>query len=156
MSKVAGQASESIVTKIAGVYKSAMAANRAHEINEAAREVADAKAGKVHGVIYHAVDGITDRVLDFANIACLGAPRIVLNAFDDKDSKVNRKDYRQAVKDGLLNAKSTVAEKTQYMLNDAVVHPEDHPRKENKRGKQVENLVTKAATSAVENMIEAE
>lgn len=108
------------VEGVGGIFSNALAANRAHDINEKAKEVEDAKNGKVHGILYKVGDTIGDFTMDTANVLTLGIARKVGNIIDDKDSKIDYKALKAARKSGELASDAKVSDRTQYMLNDAV------------------------------------
>lgn len=105
---VLGDASEKsggVISKafsgVAGVYKDAMAANKADDIHEADVIATDAKSGKLHntGVIHDIGDGIEDGL----NIVTMGVSRRVTNAFtkeiDYKALKTAKKEAKAAGED---------------------------------------------------------
>ena len=108
------------VEGVGGIFSNALAANRAHDINEKAKEVEEAKNGKVHGILYKVGDAIGDFTMDTANVLTLGIARKVGNLIDDKDSKIDYKALKAASKSGELAKDAKVGDRAQYLLNDAV------------------------------------
>ena len=84
MGKVIGTAFE----VVSQPFKNAIAANRAHELNEERKDLIDVQNGKVHGTLYRAGDAIGDAVADTLNVATLGVSRKIGNIFDDKENKL--------------------------------------------------------------------
>ena len=106
---------------VTSVVKDAMAANNAHAANENLQDAKDAANGKVHGVLYRAGEELGDKVADTVNIATLGLSRRVGNVFDDKASKIDYKALKDAKTSNELDRKSSVADRSVFLVNDEVV-----------------------------------
>ena len=157
MAQAAGQASESIFDGIVGVYKKALAANRAKDINEKAKEVADAKEGKMHGMVYHAVDEVTDKLGDTANFLTAGAWYRCTNIFRGKDVKIDYKSYKDAKKMGEIDSTTKVADRAQYMFNDKVAGASTPAISgKSSRASQAEALAGNAMSAIEEKVADAE
>ena len=118
----AGEKAESFIGGVAGVFKNISAANRAHEINEEARDVQNAANGKIRGNIAKTFDDIGDRAIDVANYLTFGAARRVGNLFDDKESRIDYKALKQAKKMGEITQSSNVADRAQYLVSEKVAN----------------------------------
>ena len=112
------------VDKAGGVFtnaiKNAMAANDAHAANEELQDLKDAAQGKAHSALYRAVESTGDFIGDIANVVSAGGYRAVGNIFDDKESKVDYKGLKEARKDGDITSDSSVGERAEYLMNDAI------------------------------------
>ena len=138
----AGEKAESLLGGIASIYKNASAANRAHELNEEARDVQNAANGKIRSNVAKTFDDVGDRAVDIANVLLWGIPRKFGNIFDDKDSKLDYKALKEAIKMAEVTNSSKVADRAQYLVNDNVANIST-------RSQQAEELV--ADTSSDES-----
>lgn len=122
---VFGNASEksgNIVSKafsgVTGIYKDAIAANKADDIYEANVIADDAKNGKLHntGVLHDVGDGIEDAI----NIVTVGVSRKVTNMFTHEvDYKALKSEKKAAKKNGVdLSVKDRTAILSNYVDSD--------------------------------------
>ena len=109
-----------IIKGIVYMEKKAIAANRAHEINEDAKDVLDAQNGKTHGFIHRTFDYVGDTMMDAINIATGGAARKIFNNTDQKETRLNLKNLKAEKKAGNITKDSSVDDMVKVMLNDEV------------------------------------
>lgn len=103
---------------ITGIYKDAIAANKADDINEANMIASDASQGVLHntGIIHDIGDGVEDAL----NVATMGLSRRVTNVFTHEiDYKALKAEKKAAKSEGVvLSVKDRTAALSDYVDSD--------------------------------------